>query len=249
MKTEKEKESHKKSNNKYYLRLRADPEKWAEVLKTKRQRARAATPEQRAKKRATATRWRKENPDRIKQYKKLDAERHRDKQLARGRAYYENNKEKAKAWGAARYAREGEKIRARQRELRAANPEFHRARARLYKENNRNAWRVIGCRKSAKEDGVPFDLDKEWFDIRIGAGVCEMSGLPFNLEANGRHPYAPSVDRIIPGGPYTKDNCRLILWWLNRAMSNLGEEHTLDMFRSIFVKRGEMLSLEKTEAA
>lgn len=74
-----------------------------------------------------------------------------------------------------------------------------------------------------------------------------MSSLPFSYSK--RSPNLPSIDRIDPKGPYTKENCRLILWWLNRALIDLGEEYAMQVFRGIFVSRGEMLSYEDRMAA
>lgn len=79
-----------------------------------------------------------------------------------------------------------------------------------------------------------------------------MSGLPFKPGTSGpgsRNPDAPSVDRKDPAGPYTKENCRMVLWWLNRALSNLGEEYSIAVFRAVFIKRGEIQGYEDRIAA
>ena len=72
-----------------------------------------------------------------------------------------------------------------------------------------------------------FTLDAEWIRTRL-AGVCELTGLPFDLEPGkkmGRfNPYAPSIDRIISGGNYTPENCRMIVMALNVGINYWGEE-------------------------
>lgn len=50
----------------------------------------------------------------------------------------------------------------------------------------------------------------------------------------GRNPNAPSVDRIDSSRGYTVDNCRLILWSLNRALNNYGEGYIFKIFRAVF---------------
>ncbi len=59
-----------------------------------------------------------------------------------------------------------------------------------------------------------------------------MTGLPFDMTLDGhkRRPNAPSVDRIKPDGDYTQDNCRIVLWFINRAMLNFGEDYAFDVF-------------------
>lgn len=82
------------------------------------------------------------------------------------------------------------------------------------------------ARDRARTEAVAFDLDREWLKPKLDAGVCELTGLPYrNVSSGGyrAHPYAPSLDRKIAGGPYTKDNVRLVLFAVNRAMSDWGE--------------------------
>ena len=64
-----------------------------------------------------------------------------------------------------------------------------------------------------------------------------MTGIEFDMSVS-RSANSPSIDRINPAGPYTKENCRMILWSLNRALSNHGEEYMFDLFKRIFEKRG-----------
>ena len=93
----------------------------------------------------------------------------------------------------------------------------------------------------ARAEGVTFDLDREWLKPKLDAGVCEVTGLPYQSVAPGKHrthPYAPSLDRIVAGGPYTKDNVRLVLFAVNRAMSDWGEEVLLTIARALVAKGG-----------
>lgn len=92
----------------------------------------------------------------------------------------------------------------------------------------------------ARRKGVKFNLSVKWFEDRLNAGLCEISGLGFDLERNGRgtpKPNTPSVDRKIAGGDYIDSNCRMILFVINHAMSNWGEEYTLNVFRHVIAKR------------
>lgn len=94
---------------------------------------------------------------------------------------------------------------------------------------------MYGSKKSAKKKGLEFDLTVDWFRERLDRGTCEMSGLAFDMKAK-RGAMSPSVDRRDPSGPYTRANCRMILWYLNRAMSDLGEAFALRVFGEV-IKR------------
>lgn len=105
---------------------------------------------------------------------------------------------------------------------------FHRfERARWRSTPRARVVAMMGTvRARAKERGILCDLDEEWIKTRL-AGVCELTGLPFDLEPGRRvgrfNPYAPSIDRIIAGSHYTKSNCRMIVMALNVGINYWGE--------------------------
>jgi hypothetical protein len=78
------------------------------------------------------------------------------------------------------------------------------------------------CRVRARRNRVAMTLTKDWLFPRVERGVCELSGINFVMLPKGRHPRAPSVDRIRPGEGYTPDNCRVVCAALNAALSNYG---------------------------
>lgn len=86
--------------------------------------------------------------------------------------------------------------------------------------------------KRCKREGFEFDLDDAWYIERLKAGVCELTGLPFDLSAT-LGPYSPSIDRIIAGTGYTKRNCRVVLHCLNFAMGNWGIAAFLPVARAL----------------
>lgn len=152
-----------------------------------------------------------------------------------------------------RRQRESDPVRAKQASLRHyhANKETYDARSRKWKqdnpdkvrlskrkliEKNRPRYWVQHYRGRAKKLGVPFDLSEAWFSARLERGCCEMSDLPFDFSEK-RGPNTPTVDRIKAGGGYTHDNCRLILWSINRALNNWGEDCLVEVFRRVIEKR------------
>lgn len=69
---------------------------------------------------------------------------------------------------------------------------------------------------------------------RRSAGYCEVTGLKFSFAVYGNsrmRPFAPSLDRIVAGGPYSIENCRLVCAAVNVAMFNWGEA----LFRTLAV--------------
>jgi hypothetical protein len=81
------------------------------------------------------------------------------------------------------------------------------------------------ARLRAKHDMVECTLTADWFNERFARG-CELTNLPFE-PGNGpgqSNPYAPSVDRIKAGGPYSPDNCRMVLFAVNAAMQDWGAD-------------------------
>ena len=81
-----------------------------------------------------------------------------------------------------------------------------------------------GVRKRARNKGWDFNLDVEWIEKRLDAGVCELSGVEFCLKTFGRRSrnmYAPSIDRKNPAKGYTKRNSHIVLSGVNFSKSVL----------------------------
>jgi len=76
------------------------------------------------------------------------------------------------------------------------------------------------CRKK----GGAIDLNAlELIAMRSG-GLCEVSGLPFYLGDEPKHPFKPSLDRIDSSGGYDAWNVRMVLLSVNYCMSHWGEK-------------------------
>jgi len=98
------------------------------------------------------------------------------------------------------------------------------------------ASRLISTAKCrAKKKGRCFTLTPEWAKERLEVGICELSGLPFELgeptgkgRSAGPLPYAPSIDRIDQDKGYTVKNSRMILNCLNAFKNIMSDD---DMFK------------------
>lgn len=63
-------------------------------------------------------------------------------------------------------------------------------------------------------------ISRAWLVGKLERGVCEVTGIPFEIEFNGgrvARPFTPSLDRIDPSKPYTEDNTQVVCWIYNRA--------------------------------
>jgi len=102
---------------------------------------------------------------------------------------------------------------------------------------------LASAKRRAADNGVLCTIGAEWIRSKIVAARCELTGLPFDLEAGGRrgkfNPYAPSIDRKIAGGDYTPGNCRVILTALNVGINYWGEEIYRTIARAYLRQRRE----------
>lgn len=94
------------------------------------------------------------------------------------------------------------------------------------------------ARKRSKEKGFPTPtLTAAWLRERLERGTCELSGLPFAVWSKTTTAFVPSIDRIDCTKPYTEDNCRVIVWALNAAFAEWGEDEFRLVARAWLARR------------
>lgn len=160
-----------------------------------------------------------------------------------------------RAYNRARYASaEGEKIRARTREWAKTHRDHvreyerryrkeHPVKARRKDKKNRvdvrtkpkrlAAHMVCVARHRAKRKKLAFDLTNERVAKALEKGVCEVTGLPFVLQAKGRSPWAPSLDRTDPKKGYTLENVKVVVWAYNTAKGDWPAEDVVKLAKAI----------------
>jgi hypothetical protein len=100
-----------------------------------------------------------------------------------------------------------------------------RQRAERLTSVGRARWLIKSARHRAKQNGLPFDLTFEWVAYRIENCICPYTMQPFIL-VSGRHPWAPSLDRIDNTKGYTQDNVNVVSLWWNVAKNEWPQEIT-----------------------
>lgn len=82
-----------------------------------------------------------------------------------------------------------------------------------------------GIRHRCKRDGLAYDLDEKEIIRAIVECACPYTLQPFVL-TSGRHPWAPSIDRIDNSKGYTRDNVSVVSLWWNIAKNEWPESVT-----------------------
>jgi len=94
-----------------------------------------------------------------------------------------------------------------------------------------------GAKTRAKKSKSLCTIDSQWIEERLEKGLCELTNIPFELESVTEYttnPYGPSIDRIDPKNRnYTKDNCRIILSFANRALNECTQEQALPILEAM----------------
>lgn len=82
--------------------------------------------------------------------------------------------------------------------------------------------------RNARTKRVDVQLTIQDIDVMLAEsrGRCAVSGLKFHsgtVPGTRARPFMPSVDRIVAGGSYSKENTRLVCVAVNLAMNQFGE--------------------------
>jgi hypothetical protein len=97
----------------------------------------------------------------------------------------------------------------------------------------------------ARKAGMDFELP-EGFAAKLfddQEGRCAVSGIELNLESYDKalvkHPFAPSIDRILSDGHYTPDNVRLVCVAVNFGMGQWDQELYMKIARAAVAREAK----------
>jgi hypothetical protein len=112
--------------------------------------------------------------------------------------------------------------------------------------------RVSTARDRARRTGKAFTIDDAFVAelYRTQKGRCAVTDLKFNLHrfpSLVRYPFAPSIDRRLSSGGYTKDNVRLVCVAVNFGMGQWGEEFFLKIAQAAIENDAQRRRLPMTE--
>jgi hypothetical protein len=124
-----------------------------------------------------------------------------------------------------------------------------------YAKNNPVKYRArtlwIGAYNRAKKKDLEFDLTIDWIESKLKEGVCEMTGMEFQIKEYSKqghlertNPYAPSIDRINPDKGYTKDNVQVVLNNYNKFKADSRTEDSIIIARALVEKTKHILISE-----
>ena len=100
----------------------------------------------------------------------------------------------------------------------------------------RSVHLICHAKKRAKNKNWPMTIDQKRIEKIIENGVCQLTGLPFNLfqeQITFQNPYAPSLDRIDSNIGYLDSNVRVVLSAVNRTLGEEGEVTMLPILKAM----------------
>lgn len=107
---------------------------------------------------------------------------------------------------------------------------------RAWRKHRRAKALLTLAKFRAKQKGMEFSLREEDISDALAAGVCELTGIPFNFE-DGRTWDSPSLDRIDSSKGYTPSNVRVVLYCLNVMANTWGENKIIEIADAIVAQR------------
>ena len=106
-------------------------------------------------------------------------------------------------------------------------------------------WKVLNTlsriKNTCKKKDIPYDLDAEWFRLKLKTGICEVTGIQFDFTLDkSKHglstlnAYSPTIDRVIPELGYIKENCVVCAWIYNRAKGEFSKDILDDFIKKYY---------------
>ena len=175
--------------------------------------------------------WRAANPEKVTEQIKRSYESKKKRKgaatlNAERTAWLEAHPEKKDEYKA--NARAAAKLRSTGRTTEYQRKHYESATGRI-------VYMLWGARNRARKKGFGYDLDREWLLAKVEAGICEATGIPFDMGMLGNHkknPWGPSIDRIDSSIGYLKSNCRVTCCAFNIGKTDMTDDEFAKMARA-----------------
>jgi len=100
------------------------------------------------------------------------------------------------------------------------------------------------AQRSAKKHKLPINIDVQWIEKKLNAGVCEVSGIPFELKSlrtgkggiGSQNPFAPSLDCVLQKKGFVKSNVRVVIAMYSMGKRNVSHETFMQLCRALVRK-------------
>jgi hypothetical protein len=100
------------------------------------------------------------------------------------------------------------------------------------------------AKRTAKKNGLPFDLDVDWIEEKLIHGKCEVSDIPFTFTSlktgkggmGSQNPFAPTLDREMAKKGFLKTNTRVVIWMYHSGKHNVSHETFMQLCRALVRK-------------
>lgn len=109
------------------------------------------------------------------------------------------------------------------------------------------------ARHRAKKKNIPFELTVDWIEDKLKEGICECTGINFEIKKYSKrqgfskvNKLSPSLDQIIPSAGYTVENVKVVCDQFNKMKSDNTIEETYFMAKE-FVNYQEKTLKNKRE--
>lgn len=111
-------------------------------------------------------------------------------------------------------------------------------KSEYYKVNKVKFWHKwlyrTASRKRKNKKKVEVSISEDWIlcKYREQKGKCFWTGVDLEITHIPNHPLKPSLDRINPGGSYSKDNTVLVALSINIGRNENSEENWRDFLQT-----------------